>query len=74
LVSFKTEFDSPLQLKEMHMGKIEKKKKRLMERIQHLEEEMQNSLVQKTSNVREIDVAEYSRRIAELRKELSQLK
>jgi hypothetical protein len=56
------------------MGKLEKKKKRLEEKIAFLEEQLQTSLTQKSSMIKEIDVAGHTRKIAELRKELLELK
>ena len=56
------------------MGKLEKKKMRLQERINHLEEELRMALTRKTSNTKEIDVASHQRKIADLRKELIALK
>jgi hypothetical protein len=43
-------------------------------RINHLQEELRMSLTRKTSDVKEINVGEHQRRIAELRKELELLK
>lgn len=56
------------------MSKIEKKRKRLTERIAFLEEEMRTNLRQKTSNTAEISLSEYQDKIQKLRKELSELK
>jgi len=56
------------------MGKIEKKKAKLMERISFLETELTESLTKKTSNTREINVGEQQRKIEILRKELVTLK
>jgi len=55
------------------MGKLEKKKLKLQERIQYLEEELRLSLTKKTSDTKEIDVAGHQRKINDLRKELTQL-
>ncbi len=56
------------------MGKLDKKKLKLQERITTLENEMVSSLTKKTSDTKEIDVPSYQRKISDLRKELSQLK
>ena len=52
------------------MGKLEKKKQKLQERIVFLETELTNSLTKKSSNVKEIDVPTQMRKIQELQKEL----
>ncbi len=56
------------------MGKIERKKERILERIKHLEDELANHLTRKSSNVREINVGEQQIKINDLRKELTTLK
>lgn len=56
------------------MSKIDKKRKKLQERIQEMETEMRNALTKKDSNTREINVPTYQRRIQELKVELSNLK
>jgi hypothetical protein len=56
------------------MGKIEKKKKKLEERIKFMEDELVNALTKKTSNVKEINVADHQRKISDLKKELIELK
>ena len=56
------------------MGKVEKKRLKLEERIQFLEDEMRKNLVQKTSNTKEISLSEYQNKIQDLRKQLQQLK
>ena len=56
------------------MSKIEKKKQKLKERIEFLENEMRTELTKKTSNTKEIDVPSYQRKIQDLRKELLTLK
>jgi hypothetical protein len=53
------------------MGKIDKKKKRLQERLKELENEMYTNLKQKTSNTSEISLSEYQRKIADLRKQIA---
>lgn len=56
------------------MSKIEKKRKKLQERIEFLENEMRTQLTKKVSNTKEIDVPSYQIKIQDLRKELSNLK
>lgn len=56
------------------MGKIEKKQKRLKERIATLESELLESLTKKTSDTKEIDVPGHTRQIQTLRLELQNLK
>ena len=56
------------------MSKLEKKKQKIKERIEVLENELRMSLTKKTSDVKEIDVAGHQRKISDLRKELSNLK
>ena len=56
------------------MGKLDKKKLKLQERIKFLEDELRMSLTKKTSDTKEIDVAGHQRKISELRKELTLLK
>lgn len=56
------------------MSKVEKKRKKLQERIQTMESELRLSLTKKDSNTKEIDVPTYQRRILELKTELSNLK
>jgi len=56
------------------MSKLDKKKKKLQERIEFLESELRSSLTKKTSDTKEINVSEYTRKISELRKELTTLK
>ena len=56
------------------MAKIDKKRKRLQERIEFLENEMKTNLKQKTSNTAEISVGDYMSKIQALNKELSELK
>lgn len=55
------------------MSKVEKKRKKLQERIDFLETEMRVNLTKKTSNTKEIDVPSYQRKIQDLRVELSKL-
>jgi ribosome-interacting GTPase 1 len=56
------------------MSKLDKKKAKLQERIQYLETELRTSLTKKTSDTKEISVPNLTRKIAELRQELSTLK
>lgn len=52
------------------MSKIEKKKAKIQERIDTLENELRTSLTKKTSNTREINVPSYQRQIQELKTQL----
>lgn len=56
------------------MGKLERKRERIQERINHLQEELRLALTRKTSDMKEINVGEHQRKIAELNKELQLLK
>lgn len=56
------------------MGKIEKKRAKLQERIDSLELDLVESLTKKSSNVREIDIAAQRRKINEAKLELQKLK
>lgn len=49
------------------MGKLEKKRKKLQERINQLESKLKLSLTKKDSNTAEISVDDYQRKIAEAR-------
>jgi hypothetical protein len=55
------------------MGKIEKKKEKLKERIKTLQDEMTSALTKKTSTTKEINVPSYQRKIAELQMELQKM-
>lgn len=55
------------------MGKIEKKRKKLQERIDFLQAELTQSLTKKSGNTAEINVGEYQRKITELRVQLSKM-
>lgn len=55
------------------MGKVEKKKKKLQERISKLEEELRLSLTKKDSATAEIDVAGHQRKIQQSREQLQKL-
>lgn len=56
------------------MGKIDKKRKKIEERIEFLENEMKLNLKQKVSNTAEISVSDYLTKIQGLRKQLIELK
>lgn len=56
------------------MGKIEKKRQKLEERIKFLEDEMKKNLIQKTSNTKEISVGDYITKINDLKNQLKNLK
>lgn len=56
------------------MGKLEKKRMKIQERIQYLENEMRTALTKKTSDTKEIDVAGHTRKIAQLKEELKGIK
>lgn len=56
------------------MSKIEKKRKKMQERIEFLENEMKTELTKKTSNTKEISVSDYQRKIQGLKQELLNLK
>lgn len=53
------------------MGKLEKKKAKLEERIKTLEDEMKKSLTQKVSSTAEISINDYLTKIADLKKAIS---
>jgi len=55
------------------MGKVEKKKKKMQERIDTLQNELRLSLTKKDSSTAEIDVASHQRKIQELQKQLKEL-
>jgi uncharacterized protein YPO0396 len=55
------------------MGKVDKKKRKLQERIDTLQEELRSSLTKKDSSTKEIDVPSHQRKIQELQKELNSL-
>lgn len=56
------------------MSRVDKKRKKLQERIIEMETEMRMSLTKKDSNTKEISLPTYQKRIQELRTELSKLK
>ena len=49
------------------MGKIDKKRKKLQERIDFLQNELRMSLTKKTSTTAEISVGDYQRKIHDLK-------
>ena len=55
------------------MGKVEKKKLKLQERIKTLQDEMTLALTKKTSTTKEINVPSYQRKILELQIELQKM-
>ena len=61
----------PLTIKTM--GKIDKKRKKLQERIDFLQNELRMSLTKKTSTTAEISVGDYQRKIQDLKLELTLL-
>ena len=56
------------------MANLEKKRKKLKEKISELEAELRNALTKKTSTTKEINVASHALRIRTLEKELEKLK
>lgn len=56
------------------MANVEKKRKKLNDRIAQLEAELRDALTKKDSNTREISVAGHTTKIAEARAELAKLK
>jgi len=63
-----------LYLTKNKMGKIEKKRAKLIERIEMLEDELRLNLKQKTSNTAEISLSEYQTKIQAARKQVEMLK
>lgn len=55
------------------MKKIEKKRKKILERIKELEDERNLNLKQKTSSTSEISLSDYQRKIGDLYKQLESL-
>ena len=55
------------------MSKIDKKKAKIIERINMLESELRNSLTKKDSNTREISVSSHTRQISELKSQLAKI-
>lgn len=56
------------------MSKLDKKRKKLEEKIEFLQEELTRNLKQKTSNTKELDIAKHMSEIASLRLKLIELK
>lgn len=56
------------------MGKIEKKRARILERIQITKDEMSEALTKKESSTKEISLVEYQKRLRVLELELKNLK
>ena len=56
------------------MSKLDKKKIKIQERIEYLENEMRINLTKKTSNTKEISVSDYQSKIRDLKIELNKLK
>lgn len=56
------------------MGKVDKKRAKLVARITYLQESMTNSLKQKTSSTAEISISQYLSEIDKLQKELAAIK
>ena len=55
------------------MGKIDKKRKKIQERIKSLEDEMRLHLTKKSSDTPEISIGEYRRKIMEAESQLEKL-
>ena len=55
------------------MSKIEKKKKRLQERIDELRNELRIALTKKDSSTKEIDIPSQQRKILDLQKQFNEL-
>lgn len=55
------------------MAKIDKKRKKLQERIDFLNEEMRISLTKKSSSTKEISLPEHQKKIQDLQKQLNSL-
>ena len=55
------------------MGKLEKKRKKLQDRIKFLQDELTTSLTKKTSSTAEINVGEKQRKIKQLQEQLHKL-
>ena len=55
------------------MGKLEKKRKKLQDRIDYLQNELTQSLTKKTSSTAEINVGEQQRKIQQLKEQLQKL-
>ena len=56
------------------VSKLDKKRKKIEEKIEFLQEELTRNLKQKTSNTKELDIAKHMSEIASLRLKLIELK
>ena len=55
------------------MGKVEKKRKKLQDRINYLQDELTQSLTKKSSTSVEINVGEQQRKIRQLQEQIQKL-
>jgi uncharacterized protein involved in exopolysaccharide biosynthesis len=55
------------------MGKVDRKRKKLVDRIEQLQSEMTNALTKKDSNTSEISISDYQRKITEAKMRLAEL-
>lgn len=55
------------------MGKVEKKRKKLQDRINYLQDELTESLTKKSSTSVEINVGEQQRKIRQLQEQIQKL-
>jgi hypothetical protein len=55
------------------MSKVDKKRKKLQERINYLQDELTQSLTKKSSTTIEINVGEQQRKIAQIREQIKNL-
>jgi peptidoglycan hydrolase CwlO-like protein len=55
------------------MSKIDKKKKRLQEKIKMLQDELNSSLQSKSNGMKEIDIVSYTRKIETMQKEIKKI-
>ena len=55
------------------MGKLEKKRKKLEDRIKVMQDELRTSLTKKSSSTKEIDVPTHTRKIIDLKTKLNNL-
>lgn len=70
---FKLEVLVRFQTEGQIMANIEKKRKKLQDRIQQLENEMYMELKQKTSSTKEISISDYQKKISEAKAKLQML-
>ena len=59
--------------KKEKMSKVEKKRKKLQERIDFLNEELRISLTKKTSSTKEVSLPEHQKKIKDLQDKLNSL-